>query len=61
MKLETVPSLARQWPAVSEHKLRWWIRNRQTNGLQKSGAAVKKVGRWYLNPEKLERWIEEGD
>ena len=51
---EQHPEIATEW------QMRWWIAHRQQNGIEASGAVVKKVGRWWVNPPKLRDWILEG-
>ena len=46
---------------ASENQVRWWIFNRETNGIESHGAIVKKGRRWYVNLPKLREWILEGD
>jgi hypothetical protein len=42
---------------ADEPRLRWWIFNRRLNGLESSGAVVKKAGRWFVVPKRLKNWL----
>lgn len=39
----------------------WLHRNRDENGLSKSGALVKVGGRWYVYPQKFWSWFSGGE
>ena len=41
--------------------LRWMIRHRDQNGLSKSGAVVKRQGRWYVHAGRFADWMVHGD
>jgi hypothetical protein len=42
---------------TNEARMRWWIFNRETNGLAASGAIVKKGGRWHVVPPRMKHWL----
>ncbi len=46
---------------ATESQIRWWIFNRESNGIEASGAIIKKGGRWYVNIPSLRDWILAGD
>ena len=46
---------------ATESQVRWWIFNKESNGIVASGAIVKKQSRWYVNIPKLRAWILQGD
>jgi hypothetical protein len=46
---------------ANENQMRWWIFHRQSNGIESSGAIVKKGGRWFVNVPKFREWILAGD
>lgn len=45
----------------TEQQARWWLFNRKKNGIERSGAMIKKGGRWYVNVPRLREWILAGD
>ena len=45
---------------VTEPRLRWWIFHRKTNGLEESGAVIKRAGRWYVVVPRLKSWLLAG-
>ena len=40
--------------------LRWMVRHRDQNGLSKSGAVVKRQGRWYVHAGRFADWMSNG-
>ncbi len=42
---------------ADEARLRWWLFNRRANGLESSGAVVKKAGRWFFIPKRVKDWL----
>lgn len=42
---------------VNEHRMRWLIFNRKSNGLEASGAIIKRAGRWYIVVPRFKNWI----
>ena len=40
--------------------LRWIIRHRDQNGLSKSGAVVKRQGRWFVHAGLFADWMMHG-
>ena len=40
--------------------LRWMVRHRDQNGLSKSGAVVKRQGRWYIHVGLFADWMLNG-
>ena len=47
-----------QYPNIAnESRLRWWIFHRQSNGLEASGALIKRAGRWFVVVPRLRNWI----
>ena len=55
--LLTVKQMAAEQPAVSVGGIRWQIFNRETNGLEESGAIVRNGSRVYLDREKYLAWL----
>ena len=45
----------------TKDQLDWWIRKRESNGLEESGAIVKKFNRWWINPQKFAECMQQGD
>jgi hypothetical protein len=52
--LERYPDLA------DESRIRWWIFHRKTNGLESSGAVIKRGGRWFVIVPRLKAWLLAG-
>lgn len=52
--IEKHPELA------TEPRFRWWIFHRKTNGLEASGAVIKRAGRWYVVVPRLKSWLLAG-
>ncbi len=46
---------------ANENQMRWWIFNRDSNGIETSGAIVKKQNRWFVNPPKMREWLLQGE
>jgi hypothetical protein len=47
--------ICKKYPGITGPMLRWWLYNRDTNGLD---VAVKKIGkRLLINEVELARWI----
>ena len=42
---------------VTEPRIRWLIFNRKSNGLESSGAVIKRAGRWYVVVPRLKAWL----
>lgn len=60
--VSTLQHFCKDHPNVAtENQMRWWIFHRDSNGIESSGAVVKKGGRWYVNIPKLREWILAGD
>lgn len=55
-ELRTVKQLAFEASFVTESKLRWWIFNAETNGL--NAALVKIGGRVYIDKNAFNVWLE---
>lgn len=53
----TIKQLAAEQPALSEGGIRWAIFNRETNGLEESGAIVRNGSRVYLDRERYLSWL----
>ena len=48
----------KQFPNIAnESRLRWWIFHRKSNGLEASGAIIKRAGRWFVVVPRLRNWI----
>ena len=48
----------KQFPNIAnESRLRWWIFHRRSNGLEASGAIIKRSGRWFVIVPRLRNWI----
>ncbi|MCU0973833.1 MAG: hypothetical protein MUF80_07760 [Burkholderiales bacterium] len=51
----------KQFPNIAnESRLRWWIFHRKSNGLEASGAIIKRAGRWFVVMPRLRNWILSG-
>lgn len=58
MRLLTVAQLAQELEGVTEAAIRWDIFNAKKNGLEKSGAIVRRGRRILLFPERYVGWME---
>lgn len=58
--LVTIKQAAQRIPALTEDALRAHIKRRKKNGLQETGALIKKGRRWLIDLSKLVRWLETG-
>lgn len=56
-QLATVGKFAAQSP-FTEHQLRWWLFNRDRNGLADAGAVVRLGRRIYIDVNRFDQWIE---
>ena len=45
---------------VSEGRVRWWLRDRDENGLIESGAVVEINGHLYINVPRFVAWFQAG-
>jgi hypothetical protein len=53
-------AFCKRYPDIAnEARLRWWIFHRKSNGIEKSGAVVKRAGRWYVVVPRMKNWILE--
>jgi hypothetical protein len=55
--LRTVTQLVQENPALTVGGVRWDIFNMRTNGLEKSGAVIKKGRRIYIDPTIYYTWL----
>ena len=56
--IQSLDAFCKRYPDVAnEARLRWWIYHRTVNGLQDSGAVVKRAGRWYVVVPRLKDWL----
>ena len=55
--LLSVRQLAYEQPALSEGGIRWSIFNRKTNGLEESGALVRRGSRVFVDRERYLSWL----
>lgn len=56
--LLNVKQLAQQQPALTEGGIRWDLFNRETNGLAKSGAIIRRGRRILIDPARYLDWLE---
>ena len=42
---------------TNEARMRWLIFNRKSNGLEASGAIIKRAGRWFVVVPRLKNWL----
>lgn len=42
----------------TDARMKWWERNRKTNGLSKSGALKKISGRFYYHRPRFYNWFD---
>jgi len=48
----------KQYPNIAnEARLRWWIFHRKSNGLESSGAIIKRAGRWFVVVPRIKAWL----
>ena len=51
-------TFAEQYPHIAnESRLRWLIYRRKSNGIEASGALLKRGGRWYVVTPRLRDWL----
>jgi hypothetical protein len=51
-----------RYPDVaSEARIRWWTHTRASNGIESSGAVVKRMGRWFVVVPRMRDWILRSD
>lgn len=58
MVLKTIAQKAKENPGLTEAKIRWWVQNRHTNGMQESGVVTRIGGRIYIDDTAWTRWVE---
>ena len=52
----TLAGLSERNPYITHNKMRWWLTNREKNGLD---AVVRKVGtRWFVDEQKFFAWLD---
>jgi hypothetical protein len=57
-----LPKYVERYPdQTNEARLRWFIFNRERNGIEKAGAVVKRLGRWYVVVPRMRDWLLRGD
>jgi len=50
-----------RYPEIADQpRLRWWIFHRRVNGLESSGAVVKRQGRWFVIVPRMKDWLLNG-
>ena len=48
----------KQFPNIAnESRLRWWVYHRRSNGLEASGALIKRAGRWFIVVPRIKAWL----
>jgi len=56
--IKYLDAFIQKYPDIAdESRLRWWIFHRKSNGLEASGAVVKRAGRWYVVVPRMKRWL----
>jgi len=56
--IKTLEAFVEQHPDIAnESRFRWWIFHRKSNGLESSGAVIKRAGRWYVVVPRLKAWL----
>lgn len=45
---------------TNESRMRWLIFNRKSNGLEASGALIKRAGRWFVVVPRMKSWLLNG-
>ena len=56
--IQSLDAFCRRYPDIAdEARLRWWIFNRRSNGLESSGAVRKRNGRWFVVVPRIKAWI----
>lgn len=59
--IKSIDAFLAQFPDIAnEPRLRWWIFHRKSNGLEASGALIKRSGRWYVVVPRLKAWLLTG-
>lgn len=56
--IQGLKPFCKRYPDIAdESRLRWWIFHRKSNGLEASGAVLKKNGRWFIVVPRMKTWI----
>ena len=56
--IQDIKQFTKRFPDIAdEQRIRWWIFRRKENGLEASGAIVKRDGRWYVVVPRMKTWI----
>lgn len=56
--IQSINAFLKRYPDIAdEARLRWWLFNRRTNGLEKSSAVIKRAGRWYVLVPRFKSWL----
>ena len=56
--IQELGSFLRRYPDIAnEPRARWWIYQRKINGLESSGAVIKRSGRWFVVVPRLRDWL----
>lgn len=56
--IQSLEAFIKRYPDIAaEARLRWWIFHRKSNGLQESGALIKRSGRWFIVLPRLKDWL----
>jgi hypothetical protein len=56
--IKSLDAFFNRYPDIAdESRARWWIFHRKSNGLEASGALVKRAGRWFVVVPRLRDWL----
>lgn len=55
--LITVEELAKKHPKLTIGGIRWWLFNRDRNGLKDSGAVIKMARKLFIDETKFIDWL----
>jgi hypothetical protein len=59
--IKSFEAFTEKFPNIAnESRLRWWIYHRKSNGLEASGAVIKRAGRWFVVVPRLKAWLLTG-
>ena len=56
--IQSLEAFTKRYPDIAnDARLRWWIFHRKCNGLEQSGALIKRSGRWFIVVPRMKDWL----
>ena len=56
--IKSLDAFCEKFPDIAdEPRIRWWIFHRKSNGLEASGAIIKRSGRWFVIVPRMKNWL----